>query len=95
MPQKEKSKESPVLEEFNEVEGQGRNSLVLHNDDFNTFDFVIESLIEVCEHTIEQAEQCTYLVHYKGKCDVKSGDFDYLRPMKKALVDRGLTATID
>ena len=95
MPQKEKGKESPILEEFSDVEGQGRNSLVLHNDDFNTFDFVIESLIEVCEHTTEQAEQCTYLVHYKGKCDVKSGSFDFLRPMRRALADRGLNATIE
>jgi ATP-dependent Clp protease adaptor protein ClpS len=95
MSKKEKAKEFPVIEESNDVEGKGGNSLVLHNDEVNTFDFVIESLIEVCEHTTEQAEQCTYLVHYKGKCDVKSGSFDFLRPMRSALVDRGLKATIE
>ena len=92
---KEKAKEFPVIEEINDVEGKGKNSLILHNDEVNSFDFVIESLIEVCEHTTEQAEQCTYLVHYKGKCDVKSGSFDFLRPIRHALVDRGLKATID
>ncbi len=95
MAEKEKAKEFPVIEEFSDVEGVGKNSLILHNDEVNSFDFVIESLIEVCEHTTEQAEQCTYLVHYKGKCDVKSGSFDLLRPMRHALVDRGLTATIE
>ena len=95
MAEKEKAKEFPVIEEFNDVEGKGKNSLILHNDEVNSFDFVIESLIEVCKHTTEQAEQCTYLVHYKGKCDVKSGSFDFLRPIRHALVDRGLTATID
>ena len=95
MSEKEKAKEFPVIEEFTDVEGQGKNSLILHNDEVNTFDFVIESLIEVCEHTTEQAEQCTYLVHYKGKCDVKAGGFDSLRPLRYALVDRGLTATIE
>ena len=95
MAEKEKAKEFPVIEEVSDVEGVGKNSLILHNDEVNSFDFVIESLIEVCEHTTEQAEQCTYLVHYKGKCDVKSGSFDLLRPMRHALVDRGLTATIE
>ena len=69
--------------------------VLLHNDDVNTFEFVIESLIDVCKHTTEQAEQCTYLVHYKGKCDVKKGSFDFLRPMRHELVERGLNATID
>ena len=95
MAEKEKAKEFPVIEESNDVESQGKNSLILHNDEVNTFDFVIESLIEVCEHTTEQAEQCTYLVHYKGKCDVKSGNFKILRPLRHSLVDRGLKATIE
>ena len=95
MAEKENAKEFPIIEDSKDVEGRGENSLVLHNDEVNTFDFVIESLIEVCEHTTEQAEQCTYLVHYKGKCDVKSGSFSFLRPMRHALVDRGLTATIE
>ena len=95
MSEKHESKEFPVIEEVTEVEGQGKNILILHNDEVNTFDFVIESLIDVCEHTTEQAEQCTYLIHYKGKCDVKSGSFNFLRPIRHALVERGLNATID
>lgn len=69
-------------------------AIVLHNDDFNTFDFVIESLIEVCEHTLEQAEQCTFLVHFKGKCEVKIGTKDKLYPMHKELLNRGLTSEL-
>jgi ATP-dependent Clp protease adaptor protein ClpS len=95
MSEKEKTKDLPFEEENNDVEGQQSNSLILHNDEVNTFDFVIESLIEVCEHTSEQAEQCTYLVHYKGKCDVKAGSISSLRPFRSALVDRGLQATIE
>ena len=95
MAAKEKSKEFPVIEESTDVEGRRKNALILHNDEVNSFDYVIESLVEVCEHTEEQAEQCTYLVHYKGKCDVKTGSFDSLRPIRHALVDRGLTATIE
>ena len=69
--------------------------LVLHNDDYHTFDYVIDALIDVCGHETEQAIQCTMLVHYKGQCDVKKGSFAYLSPMRKALVDRELKATID
>ncbi len=68
--------------------------LVLYNDDFNTFDFVIESLIQVCKHNTIQAEQCTYLVHFTGKCAVKRGAMDTLKSMCNALLDRGLTAEI-
>ncbi len=76
------------------IEEEEKNVLVLHNDDHNTFDFVIESLVKVCLHTLEQAEQCTWLVHYKGKCEVKTGSFDFLKPMCTALLDRGLSAEI-
>lgn len=69
--------------------------LVLHNDDYHTFDYVIDALIEICDHDLPQAEQCTLLVHYKGKCDVKKGSFSYLRPMKNALSQKDLKATID
>lgn len=68
--------------------------IVLFNDDFNTFDFVIESLMNVCGHDPIQAEQCTILVHYKGKCEVKKGEYDILEPICTALLDRGLTAEI-
>ncbi|WP_167615013.1 ATP-dependent Clp protease adaptor ClpS [Maribellus sediminis] len=71
------------------------NFLMLHNDDVHTFDYVIDALIEICEHNFEQATQCTYLVHYKGKCDVKKGSFTDLKPLKDALIDRELNATID
>ena len=70
------------------------NKIVLFNDEDNTFDFVIDALQEVCGHDVLQAEQCTLLVHYKGKCEVKKGSFDYLEPMCTALLERGLTASI-
>ncbi|HEY6160034.1 MAG TPA: ATP-dependent Clp protease adaptor ClpS [Bacteroidia bacterium] len=69
--------------------------LVLYNDDVNTFEHVIDSLIKICNHEPEQAEQCAYIVHYKGKCTVKAGEFEKLRPMCEALLDRGLSATIE
>jgi len=69
--------------------------LVLHNDDQNTFDWVIDSLVEICQHTSVQAEQCAYIVHFKGKCSVKKGSEDIMKPMRNALVDRGLSATIE
>ncbi len=69
--------------------------LIVHNDDVNTFEWVIESLIEVCHHEVQQAEQCTYIIHFKGKCAVKEGDFDELKPMKDGLTSRGIQATIE
>lgn len=68
--------------------------IVVYNDDFNTFDFVIESLIKVCKHEKVQAEQCTFLIHFKGKCIVKKGAYKELEPMCTALLERGLTAEI-
>jgi len=69
--------------------------IIIYNDDVNTFDHVISSLVEVCDHTEMQAEQCSLLIHFKGKCDVKSGDFEKLRPLCEALLDRGLNAEIE
>jgi ATP-dependent Clp protease adaptor protein ClpS len=69
-------------------------SVIIFNDDFNTFEHVIATLIEVCGHTNEQAEQCTWLIHHKGKCAVKSGDFDKLVPVKDAICERGIDAKI-
>jgi ATP-dependent Clp protease adaptor protein ClpS len=69
--------------------------LVLYNDDVNTFDFVIDSLVEICSHEMVQAEQCTYIVHYNGKCAVKNGTYDVLNPMRVALCDRGLSAVVE
>ncbi len=68
--------------------------IILHNDDVNTFDHVIECLIMICEHTELQAEQCAILVHYKGKCAVKTGEYDFLKPRCLKLLDLGLSAEI-
>ena len=70
------------------------NNLVIFNDDVNTFDHVINTLIDVCDHTPEQAEQCTLLVHYKGKCAVKSGEFDKLARLRNAICQRGISAEV-
>ncbi len=83
--------EELVLEDVAAVD---TSKLVLHNDEVNTFDFVIDALMQVCGHERIQAEQCTLLVHYKGKCDVKNGEFSKLEPMCIALLDRGLSAEI-
>jgi ATP-dependent Clp protease adaptor protein ClpS len=66
----------------------------LFNDDVNTFDHVIETLVRVCNHTDEQANQCALLVHYKGKCTVKTGSYDELEPQCSALLEAGLSAEI-
>lgn len=70
------------------------HNLIVFNDDFNTFDHVIDSLVKVCKHQPLQAEQCTYIVHYQGRCEVKSGDYSVLEPMCTGLLDRGITAEI-
>ena len=72
----------------------GKLDLVVYNDDVNTFDHVIESLIKVCKHEVTQAEQCTWIIHYNGKCQVKHGSFEKLEPMCTALLDRGISAEI-
>ncbi|MEO7080537.1 MAG: ATP-dependent Clp protease adaptor ClpS [Flavobacteriales bacterium] len=68
--------------------------IILHNDDVNTFEHVIVSLMDICDHEPLQAEQCAWLVHYTGKCSVKRGTFEVLQPMCEALCDRGLSAEI-
>ena len=70
------------------------HEIILFNDDVNTFDFVIDCLIEICDHTAEQAEQCALLVHYKGKCAVKTGEYNELKPRCTQLLTRGLSAEI-
>lgn len=86
----EKTLEQLLLQE--EVDTQ--NEIVLYNDDVNTFDHVIQTLIYACEHTAEQAEQCSILVHYKGKCTVKTGSYDDLKPRCTMLLEAGLSAEI-
>ncbi len=79
-----------LVEELTDV----NNEIVLYNDDVNTFDHVIDTLIRVCDHSSEQAEQCAILVHYKGKCTVKTGSFDELKPQCTQLLEAGLSAEI-
>lgn len=71
------------------------SQLIVWNDDVNTFEWVITTLVEICGHTHEQAEQCAYLIHYKGKYAVKKGEFETLKPMCDAILDRGINATIE
>ena len=71
-----------------------QHEIILYNDDVNTFDFVIDSLINVCQHTTEQAEQCTWLVHSKGKCTVKTGELKDLKPRCSKLLSLGLSAEL-
>jgi len=85
---------------YKEIEGsdsksQSHRFLILHNDEHNLFDFVVKTLIDVCHHEPEQAEQCTLIVHYKGKCDIKKGSYNSLKPFKETLINKGLTVTID
>ena len=71
-----------------------QNQIVLYNDEVNTFDHVINTLIYACEHTPEQAEQCSLIVHYKGKCTVKTGSYEELKPRCSMLLDAGLSAEL-
>jgi ATP-dependent Clp protease adaptor protein ClpS len=84
-----------LLEEQIGTDSENFKSLILHNDDWHTFDYVIKTLIDICKHTHEQAEQCAWLVHHKGKCDVKSGTYQTLKPLKEALIERELIVSID
>lgn len=88
-PTRKESEEYDTLlsEDFSHV-------IILHNDDVNSFDFVINCLIEICGHTLEQAQQCTFLVHYRGKCEVKTGTLEKLIPLNNALLKKGLSSEI-
>lgn len=88
------SQRQQLAEVLEVVESQGLAELVVFNDDFNTFEHVIETLIRVCKHSPEQAEQCTWIIHYRGKCTVKRGNFDFLKPMRDAICDEGIDARI-
>ena len=70
-------------------------NLVVWNDNVNTFEWVIETLVEICGHTHEQAEQCAYIIHFNGKYAVKQGDYETLKPMREAISERGINATIE
>lgn len=88
--------ESPKVEYQEEVEvlTAKEHQIVLHNDDVNTFDHVIRCLIRICDQTAEQAEQCAYLVHYHGKCVVKTGAYEDLKPRCLLLLEEGLSAEL-
>lgn len=88
-----------AIETYEEIDLQEllteTKKLVLYNDDVNTFDFVIECLIQICKHDALQAEQLAVLVHYKGRAIVKEGDAEKLMPLCTALTDKGLSAVIE
>ncbi|TAF77427.1 MAG: ATP-dependent Clp protease adaptor ClpS [Bacteroidetes bacterium] len=69
--------------------------LVVYNDDVNTFEHVIHSLVEICGHVPTQAEQCAMLIHYKGKCAVRRGSFDEMAKMRAGICDRGISAEVE
>lgn len=84
-----------ILEEVAEdVDSSELKDLVVFNDDYNTFDHVINTLVKVCKHNPQQAEQCTWIIHYKGKCAVRKGTFEELRPMRQGICDAGINAEI-
>lgn len=84
-----------LLDEIVDREKKPINNLILYNDDYHTFDYVIEALVEVCKHNTDQAEQCAWITHYQGKCDVKSGSYNKLKPMKDRLIERELKVEIE
>lgn len=86
--------EEQLLEEI-QTDKDDPYQLVVWNDDVNTFDWVIVTLMEVCHHTYEQASQCAWIIHTKGKYAVKKGSYDYLKPMCDAITERGIGATIE
>jgi len=86
--------EEVLLEDLLTDIGQ-MSQLIVYNDDYNTFDWVIQSFMEICNHSFEQAEQLSLIVHFKGKATVKTAPVPVLQPMKDALIDRGLSAVIE
>ena len=74
---------------------QNQAVLVLHNDDVNSFDYVMEILVEICDHSMTQAEQCATITHFKGKCEVRSGSVTEMRELRYQLISRGLKASVD
>jgi len=88
-----KQKDNPSSLQKNKSSLQ--RGLILYNDDINTFDYVIETLIEVCNHEHEQAEQCTFVTHLKGKCNIKNGKYSDLKLMCNVMTIRGLTVSIE
>jgi len=88
------NQEDELAEVLDDLQDQEPKNLIVFNDDYNTFDHVINTLVKICKHTLEQAEQCTWLIHYRGKCIVKTGNFKKLKPMRDGICDAGIDARI-
>ena len=86
---------NPKMDEASSKMGGLNKFLILHNDDIHSFDYVIDALIQICNHESTQAEQCAYIAHYKGKCDIKKGKLNQLNVMKKELQEKELIVTIE
>ena len=86
--------EDELVEVLEDNDSTKMKDLVVFNDDFNTFDHVINTLVKVCRHSLQQAEQCTYVIHYKGKCAVKKGTYKELKPMKDGISEAGIAVAI-
>ncbi|MFY0599815.1 MAG: ATP-dependent Clp protease adaptor ClpS [Cyclobacteriaceae bacterium] len=84
-----------LVEVAEEQDNDQQKDLIVYNDDFNTFEHVTKTLIKVCKHDVQQAEQCTYLIHYKGRCAVKKGSYQKLRPMREGITEAGIKAAIE
>jgi ATP-dependent Clp protease adaptor protein ClpS len=85
----------PFSVDNTEVDVQDPLQLIVWNDEVNTFEWVIETLVAVCQQTHEQAEQCAYIIHFRGKYAVKQGEYDELKPMCDAITERGIGATLE
>lgn len=88
-------KVQPMEERELMVDVEAPFHLIVWNDEVNTFEWVIETLMEICRHSYEQAEQCAYIIHYKGKYSVKEGSYEELKPMCDAITERGIGATVE
>lgn len=89
------TRQDPDLFHQADCQGDLMRYLILHNDNVNTFDHVIQSLIEICDHDPIQAEQCAFITHHTGKCDIRKGSYESLNPLRESLLFRGLQVTID
>ena len=86
--------EEELVELLEDTVDEDLCDIVVFNDDVNTFEHVINTLVKICKHSAEQAEQCTVIIHYKGKCAVKKGTFLELKPMCENILDAGISASI-
>ena len=89
------NEDNPVIKKRRKVSKDQPRYLLLYNDDSNTFEFVINTLIDICEHSEVQAEQCAMITHHKGSCDIKIGSKELLKSLQNKLINKGLTATIE